>query len=245
HIFDGGLWIGGFIANDSQGNGRVGPFVTTGAVDASSVSARGGGFEYTNSPGSKVIERSSLLDSRFYDPAAISHQDLVMDYTDTNRTLSNGELIEGHNPLGVAIHQESYVWNFPFADFFVIMNYTIKNVSNKYLDSVYVGLWTDAVVRNTKITATRGSAFFNKGGDGYKDSLNIAYEFDAAGDLGYTDSYVGIQYLGSTPSIDSSNFVSWQFRNTDNPSFFAPQNDIDRYKKLRGYFDNGENLRYS
>ena len=34
HLFDGGLWIGGFISNDEQGNGRTGPFVTTGAVDA-------------------------------------------------------------------------------------------------------------------------------------------------------------------------------------------------------------------
>ena len=48
HLFDGGLWVGGFKANDSLGNGKIGPFVSTGAVDASSVSARGGGFEYTN-----------------------------------------------------------------------------------------------------------------------------------------------------------------------------------------------------
>ena len=37
HIFDGGLWIGAFTSNDSLGSGKQGPFVTTGAVDASSV----------------------------------------------------------------------------------------------------------------------------------------------------------------------------------------------------------------
>ncbi|MCH7769922.1 MAG: hypothetical protein IIA49_02725, partial [Bacteroidetes bacterium] len=63
HLFDGGLWIGAFIANDSLGGGKVGPFVTTGAVDAASVSARGGGFEYTTAPGDLVVERSSLFDS--------------------------------------------------------------------------------------------------------------------------------------------------------------------------------------
>jgi hypothetical protein len=255
HIFDGGLWIGAFLANDSLGSGRVGPLVTTGAVDASSVSARGGGFEYTNAPGSVVEERSSLLDSRYYSPNAVSHQDFIMDYTDTNTTLSNGEAIEDHKPLGVTIHQESYVWNYPFADFFVIMNYTIKNVGTKYLDSVYVGLWTDAVVRNTKITSPRGSSFFNKGGDGYSDSMKIAYEFDATGDIGYTDSYIGAQFLGSTPSpqgyilnetdtIPPVGYVSWQYKNTDNPSFFAPQNDIDRYKKMTGFFDLGGSKRY-
>ncbi len=248
HIFDGSLWIGGFISSDSLGHNRLGPFVTTGSVDASSVSTRGGGFEFTNSPGSKIIERSSLLDSRYYDPDAVSHQDFIMDFVDTNLVLQNGETIQGHNPLGVAVHQECYAWNYPFADFFVIMNYTIKNVSKKYLDSVYVGLWTDAVVRNTKITSPRtGASFFDKGGDGYSDSMKIAYEFDATGDIGYTNSYVGIQFLGSTPTLDSIsvsgedtltsvNFVSWQYKNTSDPNFFSPTNDIDRYRKMQGYF---------
>jgi hypothetical protein len=129
------------------------------------------------------------------------------------------------------------------------MNYWIKNVNNKYIDSVYVGLWTDAVVRNTRITGRpTGSAFYNKGGNGYSDSMRIAYEFDATGDPGFTDSYIGVQFLGSTPSLDSIyvntqgdtipsvNFVTWQFRNTDDPNFFAPQNDQQRYRKLEGYF---------
>jgi hypothetical protein len=253
HIFDGGLWVGGYIANDSiggPGSGKVGPYVTTGAVDASSVSGRGGGFEFTNARGSVMKERSSLTDSRFYDPRAVSHQDFVCNYVDTNRTLLNGEIIENHNPLGLAVHQESYAWNFPFADFFVIINYTIKNVTNKYIDSIYVGLWTDAVVRNTKITPPDGASFYNKGGDGYSDSMRIAYEFDATGDIGFTDSYVGIQYLGSTPVLDSLfivdqdtlpsvNFVSWQFRNTNDPNFFSPQDDAGldgRYRKMQGYF---------
>lgn len=249
HVFDGGLWIGGFQKESPTSNPSPStPLVTTGAVDAASVSSKGGGFEYTNSTGSFVLERSSLLDSRVYDPEAISHQDFLMDYTDTNTTYDNGELIENHNPLGVVVHQETYAWNFPFADFFVILNFTIKNVSGKYLDSVYVGLWTDAVVRNTKITSPRtGSSFFNKGGNGFSDSMNIAYEFDAAGDIGFTDNYLGVQFLGSTPSLDSVftngsetlpsvNFVSWQFRNTDDPNFFAPNNDFDRYRKMQGYF---------
>lgn len=242
HIFDGGLWIGGFVRGSSV------PFVTTGAVDAASVSARGGGFEFTNSENSKVVERSSLFDSPSYSPYAISHQDFVMDFTDSNRVLLNGEVIEGHNPLGVSVHQETYAWDFPFANFFVILNYTLKNTSNKFIDSVYAGLWTDAVVRNTRITGRpSGSAFFNKGGDGYNDSIKIAYEFDATGDPGFTDSYIGIQYCGSEPhlkqkillqgdSVSTVNFVSWQFRNTDDPNFFAPQDDIGRYSKMQGFF---------
>ncbi|MBX2977226.1 MAG: hypothetical protein KF721_13945, partial [Ignavibacteriaceae bacterium] len=58
HIFDGGLWLGAFLSNDANGSGRQGPFVTTGAVDAASVAARSGGFEFTNDIGSRVVERS-------------------------------------------------------------------------------------------------------------------------------------------------------------------------------------------
>lgn len=237
HIFDGGLWIGAFISDDEKGNNRKGPFVTTGAVDAASVSARGGGFEFTNNVGSRVLERSSLIESKFFDPMSISHQDFVMNYTDTTTTLNNGELIVDHRPLGVTIRQETYAWNFPFADFFVIMNYWIKNTSNKYLDSLLIGLWTDTVVRNTNITSPRtGGPFFNKAGNGYNDSLKIAYEFDATGDIGFTDSYIGIQYLGSDNNVSSTNFVSWQFRNTNDPNFFAPQNDLQRFQKMLGFF---------
>ena len=243
HLFDGGLYVGGFV------RGIGGPLVTTGAVDAASVSARGGGFEFTNAPGDLIKERSSLFDSRFFSPSAISHQDFLMDFVDTNTVFENGEPIIDHNPLGISIHQETYAWDFQFANFFVIFNYWIKNVGTNYIDSVFVGMWTDTVVRNTRITGRpSGSAFYNKGGNGYNDSIKVDYEFDAAGDLGFSDSYIGVVYCGSEPrlpdylpagfndSIPTVNFVSWQFRNTDDPNFFAPQNDVDRYGKMRGFF---------
>lgn len=237
HLFDGGLWVGAYTANDSLGSGRLGPFVTTAAVDAASVSARGGGFEFTNKRGAKVIESSSLPDSKVYSPDAISHQDFYMEYSDTSRTLAGGEPIPDHTPLGVYIKHRSYAWNLSFANNFVIMDYWIKNVSGKYLDSIYVGLWTDAVVRNTNVTSPRsGSTFYDKGGNGYSRNFRVAYEFDAIGDIGFTDSYVGIQFLGSSAKYDSVNFTSWQFRNTTDPNLFAPQDDFARYLKLQGFF---------
>ena len=256
HLFAGGLWVGGFTKANINSTNKAGPFVSTGAVDASSISSsRGGGFEYTNSAGDRIIERSSLLDSRYYNPNAISHQDFLMDYADTNVRYLNGQVIPEHVPLGIAVHQDTYAWNFPFADFFVILNFTIKNVSNKYLDSVYIGFWTDTVVRNTKLTGRpSGSAFYAHGGNGFVDSLSMAYEFDVDGDPGFTDSYIGIAYLGSTPEIDNffvlpqndtlpaTNFNTWTHSNTSDPNFFTPQIDIDRYHKMQGYF--GSNNRY-
>ena len=252
HMYIGGLWVGGFKRDAS--NNKTGPFVTTGAVDASSLSnGRSGGFEFTNLPGSKVVEKSSLYDSRYYDVNAKSHQDFVMDFRDDTTKYSDGTVISDHTPLGISVHEETYCWDFPFADFFVIMNYTIKNKNTStYLDSVYVGLWTDAVVRNTKITTSTNTAFFSHGGDGYavNDTMNLpmAYEYDADGDVGFTDSYVGVLYCGSTPEADSgagipsTNFNSWTHNNTADVNFFAPQDDIARYRKMQGFF--GGNNRY-
>jgi hypothetical protein len=225
HIFDGSLWVGGIVDGQIR--------VTTGSIDAASVGTRGGGFEFTNKQESVILERSSLLTSKFYSPQAISHQDFVAEYSDTSTRLLSGEVIPDHNPLGIAVRQESYAWNFPFADFFVIMNYWIKNVSNKTIENVYVGLWTDAVIRNTNITSPRvGSPFYTHGGNGYVDSLRLGYEFDYDGDPGFTDSYFAVKYLGSIPRVDTAYYQSWQFRNTTDPVYFSPQDDIQRYQKM-------------
>ena len=255
HIFQGGLWVGGFKKDAVDSKTKIGPFVTTGAVDNSN-GAQSSGFEFTNDKGSRLVERSTLLDSRFYNPLAISHQDIIGDYNDTNLTWANGTVIVDHNPLGIAVHEENYAWNFNFANFFVIKNYTIKNVSGKWLDSVYVGMWTDAVIRNTKVDFIKNSAFYGAGGDSYDDSLKMAYCFDNGDAFASCNSYVGFLFLGSTPTVPNTVlkdnglggvdtlpatcFNSWQFNNTTDPNFFAPPDgptgDLVRFQKMQGWF---------
>jgi hypothetical protein len=245
HLFDGGLWVGGFK------NGVV--HVTTGAIDASAAN-RGEGYEYTNAAGQIISVKSTLTTSPYFSIDAISHQDLICEYTDTN-TYVGGQLIVNHTPLGLKVIQQSYCWNYPYADFFVILRYRIINIGyrgdNSPIDSVLAGMWTDLVVRNTQITRPGGSTFYTHGGDGWDSTYNMAYEFDNNGDVGYTNSYVGVKFLGSTPfgrtPADTQqvrrNFVTWQFRNTTDPVYFAPMTDQDpsqsspgRYGKMNGYF---------
>ena len=240
HIFEGGLWIGAFA-------GGTGPHVSTAAVDVSSVRDVAAGFEYTNAVGTRTEERSTLADSRFFSPDAVSHQDFVADFTDSNRVVPGTTVtIPEHNtPLRVSVHMETYAWNFSFAENFVILNYRIRNDSDVPLDSAYIGIWLDMVVRNTNLSPPRGSAFFNRGGNGYVDSLRMCYEFDVNGDPGFTDSYIGLAVLGSDPiqffgrKPDGSDslgarvvFNSWQFRNTTDPVYFSPVNDRERYEKM-------------
>ncbi len=238
HMFDGGLWVAGI-----RDDGTI--MATTGAMDIPFLIDIASGFEFTNSadPNDVVKERSTLVNSPFYHPQAVSHQDFICDYTDTNLyipELQNAR-IPNHSPMGLVVHQESYAWNYPFADDFVIMNYTITNVSRDTFFTVYIGLWADLVIRNTNITPPRiGSAFYQHVGNGYNDSLRLAYAYDFDGDPGFTDPglYVGLKILGATPQANDttyklkSNYNAWLFRNTQDPTFFSPSDDIKRYQKM-------------
>ncbi|MBD3167170.1 hypothetical protein GF324_11255, partial [bacterium] len=67
--------------------------------------------------------------AQFFDPNAISHQDLVCSFTDTNDVVpGTGVSIPNHEPLGVHVYQEAYAWYEPFADAFNILNYTVTNI---------------------------------------------------------------------------------------------------------------------
>ncbi len=239
HLFEGGLWIGAKV------NGSI--VVSTACIDDPSGYTTGKeGFEFTAEIGSRLIERSSLLDNPNFSPFAISHQDFVCDFTDknvivpgTNIPIANLE----NGPLNADVHFEAYNWNFPYTDYFVILNYTITNKSPNIWNDVFLGFWIDPVVRNVNITpaGSGGSNFYNKSGTGYIDSLFIGYEFDATGNPGFTNSYIGLKFLGAEYQnqffhslIDTAfktYFNSWTFRDFSS-SYRTPANDNERYEKL-------------
>ena len=236
HMFIGGLWVGAITPDGSHR-------VTTGAIDVSSIkSGQMAGFEFTTGKDSKVVEKSSLADNRYYNPDAVSHQDFIADFTDTNKTNpnQNNEAITDHVPIGINVHLETYAFNYSFADNFVIFNYWIKNVSGQAIDSIYVGLYADLVVRNTNDAPPYGAAFFSQGGMGYTDTLkgehiNLAYAYDYKGDAGDADSYGAIKFLGASPFKNNTGYQSWTFgasQSSNNPLLFNPSDDNQRYSKM-------------
>jgi hypothetical protein len=256
HLFSGGLWIGGYK------NGQ-GPFVSTVTTDYYSNPS-----EFTQPLDSGLTERSSLLESQFYTPGAVSHQDFVSNYTDSNTVSpATGQEIVGHVPLNVSVHQESYAWEYPSANFFVIMSFTVKNTGNSPVDSMFVGFVNDFVVRNTNYRLpTEGTAFYSGTGIGYSDSLRLAYAFDAqhlASD-GQTDNYVSIKLLGVDPlssvvksqpalldSINSyTHFSAWQYHlGTGDANLLSPSTDALRFEKMEtsipaDYYNNPGNASY-
>jgi hypothetical protein len=234
NLWLGGLWVGGLKEGQTH--------VTTGAIDVSNANIQEG-FEYTNGQGTIILERSSLITSPFYDPKAVSHQDFVCEFFDT---ITTG--MQNHIPMGIKVLLESYTYNLNFANSFVILNYKIVNIgyngNTSQIDSIYVGLWKDCVVRNINITngCNAGTSFYSHGATGYVDSLRMEYTYDYDGDVGYTDNYCGVKLLGVHPKIDTekvkSKFTIWNYKGTD-PIYFMPTDDVQRYSKLKGFLAPG------
>jgi len=245
HLYQGGLWVGAVSRREGQIH------VSTGATDRASASRIGQGYEFTSEPGATIIERSTLSESQYFSEAAISHQDFVAFYSDFNRTNpTTGDTIPEHTPLGLAVHQESYAWNFPFADFFVVLRYTITNASVDTLDSVSVGFWNNGVVRNTNTVRPGTPGYFNHGANGLMDSLRMMYTFDFDGipSPPAADSYIGVKLLGCEPfprGIDSLGdlhlktfFNAWRFRSSSGDvDYFSPDDDAARIDGARSRFD--------
>jgi len=240
HLYQGGLWVGAIK------NGQI--HVSTGSSDRVSTTT-GKGFEFTSDYATDMIERSTLSESRYFSEDAVSHQDFVGYYNDFVPRDSTEP--DRSFPLGISVRQESYAWNFPFADFFVILNYTIYNAGSDTLDSIYLGLWENNVVRNTNNVRPGTPGYFSHGANGYLDSLRMLYTFDFDGipTPPPADSYVGVKLLGTFPfpgAVDSladlrlhTYYNAWRFNTSvGDQDYFSPIDDADnsqarsRYERL-------------
>lgn len=250
HLFEGGLWIGALV------NGQTA--VSTAAIDAPSGYTTGAsGFEFTAAIGNLIQQRSTLSYSDYFSVNAVSHQDMLIDFTDANTVVPGTTIpITDHTfPLGADVHLECYAYNYSYADYFIILNYTITNQSSNSWDSVWLGTWTDLVIRNVNVATDNGSAFFNKGGGGFIDSLSSIYAFDVNGDPGYTNSYGATQFLGiewrdqfihpkNASVVTAAGFPApvvncnfWNFKSFDGSQYGAPVDDVQRYDKLKKGLD--------
>ena len=241
HMYQGALWVGAL----SRKTGQI--HVSTGSSDRVSTTT-GKGMEFMSLSGTDLTQRSTLSESPYFSPDAISHQDFIALYTDG--VVRDSSAPDQSAPLGLTVRQESYAWNFPFADFFVILNYTLYNTGTDTLDSVYVGLWTNNVVRNTNNVRPGTPGYFTHGGNGYLDTARIGYTFDYDGipTPPAADSYIGIKLLGTTPfprGVDSladlrlrTYYNAWRFSSASGDAdYFSPQDDAENILGARSRFE--------
>jgi len=256
HFSYAGLWIGGVVGGADR---RVSTAIVDGVFESGEE-----GFEFFANSGVEIKSSisSTSLDSmaQYYSPFAVSHQDLIMDFKDYGVSPTDDYGIPNHIPLGIDIHLETYAWNFSFADAFVILNYTIKNSSNNTIKDIYAGLWIDPSVANmnyTNIYEPGGGFSWYDNLDGFDVSTdasgfrrNIAYQYDADGDDGWAESYIGVSLLGGTVPADyaKSYYSQWVWsssNNTDYPLYSMPLMDFERYDDMKSNVPKGTGVDYT
>lgn len=195
HLFEAGLWIGGFR------NGADLLLSSMAVTNPTGYTTGRSGYEFTND-GTPITVISSLPESPNFSPLAISHQDIIAEFSDRRVAVETGTAsipISGHEqPMFIDVIQTAYNWNFSFSEAFAIIKYELTNNSTVTYDSVYIGMYSDIVVRNVNTTLEGGGNFFNKNGLGYLDSLYTTYVFDAgSADDPSINTYAGKTFLGA------------------------------------------------
>jgi len=144
YLFQGALWIGAVVGEDTL------------------VSVGADGWQLQNElypcaeptpcqmEGPCGIERrSNRPQDPYYHPDAKSDLEYIAVYTDT---LSNpqwtGDDWEGraHIPINIAVRQSSYSWSVDYAQDFVLIDYSIKNIGSKTIENLYLGIYSDGDV---------------------------------------------------------------------------------------------------
>ena len=250
-----GLWVGGIV----NGQRRVSTAIVDGVFDAGDE-----GFElFANSPitiQSSISSTTQDSMAKYYSPYAVSHQDMITDFKDYGDSPDDNFGIQGHSPLGLDIHLESYAWNYSYADAFVILKYTFTNATEDTIQDIYAGLWADASLANFNYTDyyTPGGGFtwsdnldvFDESEDGAGFKRAIGYQYDANGDDGWTESYLGLSALGSNVPYNylNTNYFQWVWTNSNNsdyPAYSMPLTDEERYDKMSSSVPKGSGPDYT
>jgi len=250
-----GLWVGGIV----NGQRRVSTAIVDGVFDAGDV-----GFElFANTPitiQSSISSTTQDSMAKYYSPYAVSHQDMITDFKDYGDAPGDNLGIQGHTPLGLDIHLESYAWNYSYADAFVILNYTFKNASNDTIKDLYAGIWADPSIANFNYTDkyTPGGGFtwydnlngFDETNDDAEFKRDIAYQYDTDGDDGWAESYLGMSTLGSNVPYNylNTNYFQWVWTNSNNsdyPAYSMPLTDEERYDKMSSSVPKGTGPDYT
>ncbi|HEX2897904.1 MAG TPA: hypothetical protein VHP63_07645, partial [candidate division Zixibacteria bacterium] len=230
HLYRAGLWVGAVAGRDT--------LVSTVTEQNSRVRE----FNPDVPPFGDILFRSNIdPDLPDYDKA-VSEQDFISIFTDTFTTgvpdLGFDAVdFRGHRPLGIEVTQSSYAWSYAYTEDFVLFNYTIKNIGEKFLKDAYIGIYMDADVHpagsNAALPVLNPFSPFKPPTGGSEDltgfvknynrtegvcdityNLNLAWTADNDGDSQgpnwLAPNAIGMRYLGR-PSKFQLSYNWWIF----------------------------------
>ncbi len=195
HMVRGGPWIGA-IAQDQDG-AFIG--VTIAAEDGAAGGNSASSSEFTPA-GNSVIARSTLPNSRFYDPDAVSELDFISSFSDRP-----ADQRKRHRPLQVIVNQYTFEWSFSDYGSLIIFHYVIHN-DGPPLRNVWLGMYDELASGNMRLQNTYPpTGWFSKKLIGWVDSLSMVTErycqarVLAACRFDLVPEIVGVKLLGVKP----------------------------------------------
>ena len=220
HMSRAGLWVGALAITETGEVRRV----STGVLDNSQGSNQVRDTEWTPLPGGIAV-RSNLANSRYYDPLAVSEQDLVCAYRDRPARGPQGVDAEDHLPLGVRVSQSVYSFSIEPASHFVVLHLTLVN-EGSLLRDLYAGLYTQLVSGDKNLysvwppsaSSGPGSWYYRHYAD-YVDSLRLVREHycdgvppgsedpEACANYDRVPYWAGVKFLGArshSAALDSA-----------------------------------------
>lgn len=239
HMVRGGLWVGA-RALDDQG---VFTGVTTAAVDGAQGSSSQAATEFTPA-GLDIGVRSSLTNSKYYNPNAVSEEDYIATYSDEPAKRASGSG-ENHRPLDILVRQENYSWSFSDYQHVLFFHYVIKN-NGAPLQNAWVGFYSemasgsknDYSVWPPSASGSTVGGWYLKKWIQYDDSLRLFREHYCANqpltsgcDLGHVPYWIGLKLLGVRPGnvADTSDkkitMAAWGYA----PGSALRDEDVEKY----------------
>ena len=122
YLFQGAIWVGGIVEGETL------------------VSVGADGWIFNNEmfpapcPTGKIVKMEDYGDQEF-----------LAEYTDTLVNTGSYDPYDNRpqKPLNIEITQHSYSWISPPYDDFVLLDYKVKNIGNKFISKAYVGFYMD------------------------------------------------------------------------------------------------------
>jgi len=224
------LWIGAIVGTDT--------LVSTGA-DGWAVA--GNEFHPGDQP---MMYLSTTRPDLSGHELAVSEQDYIAVYNDTCYYCSGVTPDEFdyriHIPLGLEVTQQSHAWSYQYADDFVLLDYSIRNIGTNALSNVYIGIYVDGDVHDQALDANQGSQDDFAGFRGAVENpmrsascpetvdLTMGWIADNDGDLGQyvyksVPNITGVRVL-KAPVQGAEVSFNWWVSNGDDVTYdFGPQ----------------------
>ena len=234
HLIHGGLWFGA-NAVDSAG-AFVG--VVSGCLDSPPGIYPPPLSEFT-ATGTAFVVRSTNLASPYYDPLAVSEEDLMVLYDDATVVHASYNP-EVHRPMGILVRQESHAWGWTSLRDVLFLSFNITNTGSQPLTGAWVGLYTELASGpknnytcwppNSSCSTIGG--WFQKKWLQYEDSLRLIREHYCAAQpipsgcvLNRVPYWMGVQLLTPPGAGQSVTLAAWPYA----PSSLARDHDTERY----------------